>query len=64
MKKASAKASARGKGHSRKAKGERPVELERGWQDLEVQADRLKYDWMSLSVQLGISDRRDETAYD
>lgn len=64
MKKVSAKASARGKGHVRKAKGERPVELERGWQELEVQADRLKYDWMSLSVQLGISESRDGTAYD
>ena len=64
MKKVSAKVSARGKGHGRKAKGERPVELERGWQELEVQADRLKYDWMSLSVQLGIGNGREETAYD
>lgn len=54
MKKLSAKAGGRPKGHGRKAKGERPMELDRGWNELEVQADRLKFDWMSLSVQLGM----------
>lgn len=54
MKKISAKAGARHKGPGRKSKGERPLELDRGWNELEVQADRLKSDWMSLAVQLGI----------
>ncbi|MBI3565779.1 MAG: hypothetical protein HY079_11325 [Elusimicrobia bacterium] len=63
MKKISAKAGARSKGHGRKAKSERPMELDRGWQDLEVQADRLKFDWMSLSVQLGIGGH-EKSSYD
>lgn len=54
MKKISAKHGARSRPAGRKAKGDRPLELDRGWNELEVQADRLKSDWMSLSVQLGI----------
>lgn len=49
MKKTATKAS--------RAKGGRRSKAEGGdsdWHQLEAQADRLKYDWMSLSVQLGI----------
>lgn len=53
MKKISAKHS-RTKGSGRRAKHGKPLELDRGWNELEVQADRLKSDWMSLAVQLGI----------
>ncbi|MBI3288463.1 MAG: hypothetical protein HYZ74_02970 [Elusimicrobia bacterium] len=53
MKKTLAK-SARHKGSSRKARGDKPVEFDRGWHELEAQHDRLKSDWMSLAVQLGI----------
>jgi len=54
MKKISAKAGGRPKTHGRKSKSDRPLELDRGWYELEAQADRLKSDWMSLAVQLGI----------
>lgn len=52
MKKISAKTSARPRG--RKSKDDKPLELDRGWHELEAQADRLKTDWMSLAAQLGI----------
>ena len=41
----------------RNARHEHPMEFDRGWQELEVQHDRLKTDWMSLAAQLGISSR-------
>jgi len=50
----------RGKGASRKAKnpeGNRPLEFDRAWQDLEAQHDRIKSDFMSLAAQLGINSR-------
>ena len=64
MKKISTKANARSKGSARKAKGGRGLELDRGWNELEAQADRLKSDWMSLSVQLGIGGSHDKNAFD
>lgn len=54
MKKISAKTGVRSRGSGRKSKYEKPLELDRGWNELEAQADRLKSDWMSLAVQLGI----------
>lgn len=36
---------------------DRPLEFERGWQDLESRHDRIKFDWMSLAAQLGVSDK-------
>ena len=54
MKKNISKTAARSKGTDRKTKGGKPLEFDRGWNELEAQADRLKSDWMSLSVQLGI----------
>jgi hypothetical protein len=62
MKKTLAK-SARHKGSSRKAKGGKAVEHDQGWNELEAQHDRLKTDWMSLAVQLGIGGS-DKAAYD
>ena len=59
MKKISTKANARSKGSGRKTKGGR-LELDRGWNELEAQADRLKSDWMRLSVQLGIGGHQDK----
>ena len=47
MKKLSTKTGLRSKGSGRKAKGDRGLELDRGWNELEAQADRLKSDWMS-----------------
>ena len=49
----------RGKDSSRKSKnpGERPLEFERDWQDLEAQASRLQPDWMSLAAQMGINSK-------
>ena len=41
----------------RKSRAERPLEMERGWQELEAQHDRLKTDWSSLAAQLGIGSR-------
>jgi hypothetical protein len=64
MKKLSTKTSLRSKGSGRKAKGERGVELDRGWNELEAQADRLKTDWMSLSVQLGIGGHSDKSSFE
>ena len=64
MKKISTKASPRSKGSGRKAKGERELEHDRGWHELEAQADRLKSDWMSLSVQLGIGGQHHKAAFD
>ncbi len=36
---------------------ERPLEFERGWNELESRADSLRMDWGSLAAQLGISAR-------
>jgi hypothetical protein len=44
---------------SRKSRAERPMEFDRGWQELEAQHDRLKTDWSSLAAQLGIGGSRD-----
>jgi hypothetical protein len=63
MKKLSTKG-LRSKVSGRKAKGDKGLELDRGWHELEAQADRLKSDWMSLSVQLGISERSDKSVFD
>ena len=52
MKKISSKSTSRKSG--RKAKGGKSLEIDTGWHELEAQADRLKSDWMSLAVQLGI----------
>lgn len=38
----------------RKGKSERPIELNRDWQEIEDQHDRMKIDWGSLAAQLGI----------
>lgn len=54
MKKISTKTHMRSRGSGRRPKDEKPLELDRGWQELEAQADRLKYDWGSLAAQLGI----------
>lgn len=62
MKKTLAKSARHHKG-SRKAKGGKSVEFDRGWNELEAQHDRLKTDWMSLAVQLGIGGA-DKAAYD
>ena len=51
---------ARPKGSGRKSKDDKPLELDRGWHELEAQADRLKYDWSSLAAQLNIG--RDKSA--
>ena len=64
MKKISTKAGMRSKGSGRKAKSERGLEFDRGWNELEAQADRLKSDWMSLSVQLGIGGYDEKPAFD
>jgi hypothetical protein len=45
------------KSASRRTKADKPLEFDRGWHELEAQADRLKYDWGSLAAQLGIGDR-------
>lgn len=45
--------SARSKQSSRRSKGEDLVEFDRGWQELEAQADKLKYDWGSLAAVVG-----------
>ena len=54
MKKTLAKSARHHKGSARKAKGGKALEFDRGWNELEAQHDRLKTDWMSLAVQLGI----------
>lgn len=51
MKKLTTKKSRKGGRH------DRPLELDRGWQELEAQHDRIKTDWMSLAAQLGIGAR-------
>ncbi len=56
MKKLLAKHS-RSKGPGRKAKDDKPLEFDRGWHELEAQADRLKSDWSSLAAQLGIGEQ-------
>ncbi len=63
MKKSPAKSARHHKGSSRKAKGAKPLEFDRGWNELEAQHDRLKTDWMSLAVQLGVGGGSDK-AYD
>jgi len=63
MKKTLSKSTRHHKGSSRKTKGVKALEFEQGWNELEAQHDRLKTDWMSLSVQLGIGGS-DKAAYD
>jgi hypothetical protein len=53
MKKSSTK-TARAKVSGRRTRDDRAAELDRGWHELEAQHDRLKSDWMSLAVQLGV----------
>ena len=62
MKKTSSK-STRPRMAGRKAKNDKPLELDRGWQELEQQHDRLKSDWTSLAAQLGIGGR-DKAVFD
>lgn len=61
MKKTLAKSARHHKG-SRKAKGGKAHEFDRDFNELEAQHDRLKTDWMSLAVQLGIGGS--DKAYD
>ncbi|OGS42476.1 MAG: hypothetical protein A2506_08465 [Elusimicrobia bacterium RIFOXYD12_FULL_66_9] len=61
MKKTSSKTS-RSRTPGRKGRNDRPLELDRGWQELEHQHDRIKSDWSSLAAQLGIGGR-DKPAY-
>jgi hypothetical protein len=63
MKKTLAKSARHHKGSPRKSKGGKVLEFEQGWNELEAQHDRLKTDWMSLAVQLGIGGS-DKAAYD
>jgi hypothetical protein len=53
MKKTATKA-LRTKGSGRRARDGRSADGDRGWNELEAQHDRLKTDWMSLAVQLGV----------
>jgi hypothetical protein len=53
MKKSTTK-TLRAKVSGRRARGERTADGDRGWHELEAQHDRLKTDWMSLAVQLGV----------
>ncbi len=62
MKKTLAKSARHHKSSPRKSKGGKALEFDRGWNELEAQHDRLKTDWMSLSVQLGIGGS--DKAYD
>lgn len=62
MKKTLAKSARHHKGSTRKSKGGKALEFDRGWNELEAQHDRLKTDWMSLAVQLGIGGS--DKAYD
>ena len=64
MRKISTKANPRAKGSSRKGKEARGLELDRSWNELEAQAEGLKSDWMSLSVQLGIGGQHGKAAFD
>lgn len=43
--------------HGHKRRMEKPLELDRGWQELEQQHDRLRSDWTSLCAQLGVGGR-------
>ena len=61
MKKLPAKSARHHKGSSRKAKSVKPLEFDRGWNELEAQHDRLKTDWMSLAVQLGVGGGSDKS---
>ncbi len=54
MKKTLMRSARHHKGSSRKMKDGKAVEFERGWNELEAQHDRLKSDWTSLAIQLGI----------
>ncbi|MBI4062231.1 MAG: hypothetical protein HY403_12480 [Elusimicrobia bacterium] len=63
MKKTPAKPARSHKDSSRRTKDGRAIEFDRGWNELEAQHDRLKSDWMSLAVQLGIGGS-DKAAYD
>ena len=63
MKKTLAKSARHHKGSSRKTKGVKAHEFDREFNELEAQHDRLKSDWMSLAVQLGIGGA-DKAAYD
>lgn len=47
----------------RKGKDNQPLELDRGWQELEQQHDRLKSDWTSLAAQFGAGGR-EKSAFD
>jgi hypothetical protein len=63
--KKSTKTMARHKGTGRRSKHDsRPLELDRGWHELEQQHDRLKSDWSSLAAQLGIGGESDRTGFD
>jgi len=53
MKKSTTK-TLRAKVSGRRARVERTADGDRGWHELEAQHDRLKTDWMSLAVQLGV----------
>lgn len=55
--------SARHHKSSRKTRSGRPLEFDPGWNELEAQHDRLKSDWMSLAVQLGVGGSA-KAAYD
>jgi hypothetical protein len=59
MKKSSTK-SARPKASGRRTRDDRTADHDRGWHELEAQHDRLKSDWMSLAVQLGIGGAKPE----
>lgn len=48
---------ARHKAPRRGRSGHESSELDRGWHELEAQHDRIKSDWMSLAVQLGVGGR-------
>ncbi|MEK7384681.1 MAG: hypothetical protein AAB262_15540 [Elusimicrobiota bacterium] len=61
MKKTSSKSS-RLRAPGRKGRDDKPLELDRGWQELEHQHDRIKSDWMSLAAQLGVGGRQ-KTAF-
>lgn len=51
------KTDSRIKGARKARQHERPLELDRSWQDLEAQHDRIKFDWMSLAAQISFGDK-------
>ncbi len=53
MKKTATK-TARARTSGRRSRGDGGADADRGWHELEAQHDRLKTDWMSLAVQLGV----------